>query len=70
MNAMNNAPKTARQGVCNYIHHLLDTAVGEVTSKHIPRIAKETGFSETTVRIQFYCWKQKRANAAKVPAQH
>ncbi len=30
----------------------------ELTSKDLPLIAEETGFDETTVRLQFYRWRK------------
>lgn len=50
-----NGVRQPRQNtIIGAVWSLLDTATGEVNSKHIPIIAEQTGLNETTVRIQFY----------------
>lgn len=54
------APLDARVSRIGFLWAAFDARTGEITSKHLPKLAEETGLHPTTTRIQFYAWRATR----------
>jgi hypothetical protein len=56
------APMAARASRISAIWGAFDDAgVGNVTSKHLPQFAEQSGLNLTTVKCQFYAWRATRS---------
>lgn len=56
------APNVARSSRIAAIWGAFDDAgVGNVTSKHLPQFAEQTGLNLNTVKCQFYAWRATRS---------
>jgi hypothetical protein len=54
------APLAERTSRISALWAAFDAANGLITSKHLPKLADETGLNPTTTRIQFYAWRATR----------
>jgi DNA-binding transcriptional regulator PaaX len=71
MQAHRHNPEAGKSTLIGMIRDVFESATGPICSKDLPRIAEETGFHPTTVRLQFYRWRaeSKTAQAARCRKQ-